>query len=132
VSQKFCGTMSRQSRTIQGAGHEAEGDTAMTRRKGETIPSDIKPNWPHHVALPVEKVRALTNREVIFGAAAALSAALLTYSLRRDGGDFVVFCLAKPVDGEAFAKRFSGGWQDVTSCRRAGPIDGQRCSLRLV
>jgi hypothetical protein len=81
---------------------------AMTRRKGEITRGNLARKWPHCVAPPTEKVRLVMNREVMFYAAGVRSAAPLTRFLRHDDSDVVVFCLGKPDDAAAFARRFGG------------------------
>jgi hypothetical protein len=64
--------------------------------------------WPHHVALAAEKLHGLANAEIVRGFAATLSAAPITYHLRLEDRDFVVFCFSKPEDAKTFALRFGG------------------------
>ena len=52
-------------------------------RKGEINRRRLNREWPHHLALPAEKVRGLANAELVRGFAATLSAASLIPSAPR-------------------------------------------------
>jgi hypothetical protein len=49
------------------------GAAQMTRRKGEITLPDIKRHWPHHVALPADKVRGVVNSQIVWSFAETLS-----------------------------------------------------------
>ena len=80
----------------------------MTRRKGDITRRELIRKWPHHIALPADKVRGLADSEVVRGFADILSVAPPTYSLRRGDADFIVFCFAKLENANAFRDRFGG------------------------
>jgi hypothetical protein len=77
-------------------------------RKGEITRSQLHRKWPHHIALPVGKVRGLKNSEIVRGFADALSVAPRTYSLSHGDANFVVFCFARSEDAGTFCERFGG------------------------
>jgi hypothetical protein len=91
-------------------------DPSGHETQGRDHASQIKRHWPHHVALPADKVRGVMNSHIVWSFAATLSAAPRPYSLRRDDGDFVVFCFTKPEDAQAFAMRFDGERLPKTQC----------------
>jgi len=84
------------------------GAAAMTQRKGEITLPEIKRKWPYHVALSADKVHGVRNSDIVWSFAATLSAGPRPYSLRRDDGEFVVFCFGKPEDADTFSERFGG------------------------
>lgn len=89
-------------------------------------PAVIKRKYPHHVALPAERLPAPVNREVIFCAPASCRRRHAS-SLRPDDSDFVVFCFAKSKDAETLATLLVG-----SGCLRVGrELAGARQGVRL-
>jgi hypothetical protein len=84
------------------------GFTEVKRRKGQITRAQLREWWPHHVVLSADKVKGLRNSTTVHDFANTLSVAPRTYWLRRDDGEFVVFCFAKPEDADAFCERFVG------------------------
>ena len=80
----------------------------MTLSSGEILTARLRRYWPHHVALSADKADGPDSSEAVRGFADSLSAAPLTYSVRRGDISFVVFCFGKPEDADAFCKRFGG------------------------
>jgi hypothetical protein len=71
------------------------GARALSRRGLESIEREASAGDP-------------VNREPIFCAFGVLSASPLTYFMRQDDSDLMVFCFANPEDAEAFSKYFGG------------------------
>jgi hypothetical protein len=80
----------------------------MSRRKAALSQARLRRQWPHRVAISGDKMRGNKNYDIVYSFSEAFSVAPLTYSLRRDDGDYVVFYFAKPEDAQAFCDRFEG------------------------
>jgi hypothetical protein len=85
----------------------------MSRRKGAITLPDIKRHWPHHVALPADKVRGVMNSNIVWSFAATLSAALRPYAVHGDSGSSENDC---PRRGETVGPhRRNPAWRDLRS-----------------
>jgi hypothetical protein len=96
----------------------------MTPRKGEITRADLGREWPHHVALPAEKVLGLNNSELVRSVAESLSAARLrrrsswpvSVAQNLAGRSFATTSLRgrrpaqRPAAGYFLAQLPAGGW----------------------
>lgn len=80
----------------------------MTRRKGELTDRQIRRDWPHHVALPAERLRGVNNSMAIHGLVKELAGAPMAYHLKRGDSDLRVFCFKTAEAAQAFRDRFDG------------------------
>jgi hypothetical protein len=80
---------------------------AGMRRKGESSLGRVKREWPHHVAIPADKVMG-KGYDLVHSIANTLSVAPRSFGFRRDDVDYVVFCFFDPAHAEQFRERFGG------------------------
>jgi hypothetical protein len=76
--------------------------------KGRITISEIKRDWPHHVALPPEAVYGVVTSMQIYQYAKDLAGAPRPYRLHRGGGKLIVFCFSDHEAAKMFAERFGG------------------------
>jgi len=76
-------------------------------RKGEISLGRVKREWPHHVAIPADRVMG-KGYDLVHGFAKTLSVGPRTYGFRRDDVDYVAFCFADPAHAQQFRERFDG------------------------
>jgi hypothetical protein len=77
------------------------------RRKGEISLGRVKREWPHHVAIPADKVVG-KGYDFVHRFANTLSVAPRSYGFRGDDDDYVVFCFSDAVHADLFMERFEG------------------------
>jgi hypothetical protein len=63
--------------------------------------------WPHQVALRADQVSG-ENYKVTRDFCRDLSVAPRGHTVRRDGKDYIIFCLLDPIHADLFRERFGG------------------------
>ena len=86
---------------------------AAMSRKSDTSQVWLDRAYPHHVALPADKVKKLQKRILV--ASAALNTAPRTRTAHRDGQMFVIYRFANKADVQGFIDLFGGEPLDPNS-----------------